>query len=181
MTLFCTDPSRLLSETRKKCRSVIYFSATLLPKEFYENMLCGKYDENRRFIRLPSPFPRENLGLYAVTSVSTRYDSRYTSVAIGTDAETYRCVYDKDGKLIYDTLNPDPELRKIPIHQAVIIAGLKYNPEKKQWDGGKIHNPGNRLEKANCTVDFVDDGKYVRVFGNLMGIGKSVYWKVVKE
>lgn len=89
-------------------------------------------------------------------------------------------VYDKDGKLVYDTLNPDPELRKIPIHQAVIIAGLKYNPAKKQWDGGKIHNPGNRLEKANCTVDFVDDGKTVRVFGNLMGIGKSVYWKVVE-
>ncbi len=88
--------------------------------------------------------------------------------------------YGKDGKLIYDTLNPDPELRKIPIHQAVIIAGLKYNPAKKQWDGGKIHNPGNRLEKANCTVDFVDDGKTVRVFGNLMGIGKSVYWKVVE-
>lgn len=89
-------------------------------------------------------------------------------------------VYDKDGKLVYDTLNPDPELRKIPVHQAVIIAGLKYNPAKKQWDGGKIHNPGNRLEKANCTVDFVDDGKTVRVFGNLMGIGKSVYWKVVE-
>lgn len=89
-------------------------------------------------------------------------------------------VYDENGKMIYDTLNPDPELRKIPIHQAVIISGLKYNPDKKQWDGGKIHNPGNRLEKANCTVDFVDDGKTIRVFGNLMGIGKSVYWKVVE-
>lgn len=100
---------------------------------------------------------------------------------------TYRCQcvegkpeYDKDGKLIYDTLNPDPELRKIPVHEAIIIAGLKYNASKKQWDGGKIHNPGNKLETANCTVDFVDGGKYVRVFGNLMGIGKSVYWKVVE-
>lgn len=100
---------------------------------------------------------------------------------------TYRCQcvdgkpeYDKDGKLVYDTLNPEPELRKIPVHKAIIISGLKYNASKKQWDGGKIHNPGNKLETANCTVDFVDGGKYVRVFGNLMGIGKSVYWKVVE-
>ena len=100
---------------------------------------------------------------------------------------TYRCQcvdgkpeYDKDGKLVYDTLNPEPELRKIPVHKAIIISGLKYNASKKQWDGGKIHNPGNKLETANCTVDFVDGGKTIRVFGNLMGIGKNVYWKVVE-
>lgn len=99
---------------------------------------------------------------------------------------TYRCrtiggkpEYDENGKMKLDEFNPEPSLRKIPIHQAIIISGLRYNAEKKQWDGGKIHNPLKRIEKANCTVDFVDGGKTLRVFGNLLGIGKSVYWKAL--
>lgn len=100
---------------------------------------------------------------------------------------TYNCqmtgqqpAYDKDGKVLLDELNPEAKYRNLPLHQAIIISGLVYNPEKKQWDGGKIHNPLKRLEKANCTVDFVDGGKTIRVFGNLMGIGKSVYWQVLE-
>jgi len=85
--------------------------------------------------------------------------------------------YDEEGKVALDKFNPEPSLRNIPIHEAVIISGLKYNAEKQQWEGGKIHNPINKIESANCTVDFVDDGKTLRVFGNLMGIGKNVYWK----
>lgn len=97
---------------------------------------------------------------------------------------TYRCKtvggkpeYDENGNVKLDEYNPEPSLRNIPIHEAVIISGLKYNAEKKQWEGGKIHNPINKVESANCTVDFVDDGKTLRVFGNLMGIGKNVYWQ----
>jgi len=78
--LFCIDPSRLLTETRNKCRSVIYFSATLLPNEYYENMLCGEYDLNRKFIRLPSPFPHENQLISIFSNVSTRYKDRESSV-----------------------------------------------------------------------------------------------------
>ena len=37
-------------------------------------------------------------------SVSTRYDKKYPTVAIGTDAVTYRSVFDKDGKLLSRTL-----------------------------------------------------------------------------
>ena len=36
-------------------------------------------------------------------SASTAYDSKYTDVAVGTRATTYRCVYDKDGNLISRT------------------------------------------------------------------------------
>lgn len=99
------------------------------------------------------------------------------------DDGTYYCqlyggqpVYDKHGKMYLDVNNPDPALRNIPAHEAIIISGLKYNADKKIWEDGKIHNPQNRLMKANCTLEFVDDGKTVKIFGNLMGIGKSVYW-----
>ena len=89
-------------------------------------------------------------------------------------------VYDDNGKLVLDELNPDPEYRNVPIHQAVIITGLKYNAEQKQWDGGKIHHPWKKMMKASCTVDFVDGGKIIRVKGHVAGIGQSKYWKVEK-
>ena len=88
--------------------------------------------------------------------------------------------YDKNGNLMLDKNNPVPELRELPLHEAVIISGLRYNAEKKQWDGGKIHHPLIKALKANATVDFVDDGKTVRVRGTIAGIGASRYWKKLK-
>ena len=97
---------------------------------------------------------------------------------------TYRCQtmgdkpsYDKDGNIMLDKYNPVPELRSLPLHQAVIISGLRYNKEKKQWDGGKIHHPLRKLLKADATVDFVDDGKTIRVRGTVAGMGASRYWE----
>lgn len=99
---------------------------------------------------------------------------------------TYRCrtaegnpIYEKDGSLMLDKLNPNPELRNIPIHEAIIIQDLKYIPSKKQWEG-RIHNPFNKLEKADCTVDFVEGGKTLRVRGHIGPIGASRYWKVIE-
>ena len=89
-------------------------------------------------------------------------------------------VYDENGKLKLDEFNPDPAYRNIPLHKAVIITGLKYNAEEKQWDGGKIHHPLKKMMKANCTVDFVDGGKIIRVRGHVAGIGQSKYWKCEK-
>lgn len=123
------------------------------------------------------------VGNYLIVDESGTTNARIYKLKDG----TYNCQmtgqkpdYDKNGKIRLDELNPEPKYRNIPLHQSIIISGLVYNAEKKQWDGGKIHNPLKRLEKANCTVDFVDGGKTIRVFGNLMGIGKNVYWQVVE-
>lgn len=123
------------------------------------------------------------VGNYLIVDESGTTNARIYKLKDG----TYNCQmtgqkpdYDKNGKVLLDEFNPEPKYRNIPLHQSIIISGLVYNPEKKQWDGGKIHNPLKRLEKANCIVDFVDGGKTIRVFGNLMGMGKNVYWKVVE-
>ena len=99
---------------------------------------------------------------------------------------TYYCqtfgekpAYDKDGKMRLDKYNPDPKLRNTPLHQAIVISGLKYNAQKKQWDGGKIHHPLRKMLKADCTVDFVDGGKTLRVRGHIGKFGQNKYWQLV--
>ena len=52
----------------------MFFSATLTPADYFSDILGGGKDS--RSVSLPSPFPRENLGLYALTSVSTRFEDR---------------------------------------------------------------------------------------------------------
>lgn len=76
--LFCVDPSRLISETCGKCRAVVFFSATLLPKEYYTKLLGGKGEAE--FIRLPSPFARDNLMISIYAGVSARFKDRERSL-----------------------------------------------------------------------------------------------------
>lgn len=95
---------------------------------------------------------------------------------------TYKCQItwlkeDKDanGNKYLDTKNPDKSLRNTPSDRIVLINGLKYNPEKKQWDGAKIYDPQRGI-KANVTASF-SNAKTLKLRGSVMGIGETVYWK----
>ena len=78
--LFCIDPSYLLQQMSKGYRSKVFFSATLLPFQYYLDML-GK-NENDYSLALPSPFPKENTNVW-IQPLSTRYRDRdYTIDAI---------------------------------------------------------------------------------------------------
>lgn len=98
--LFCVDPSRLISETCDKCKATVYFSATLLPSDYYLKMLGGKDREKTepKFIRLPSPFPRENLMISIYSSISTRYNDREKS--LGTAVDIIAATVEKTGNYI---------------------------------------------------------------------------------
>ncbi len=74
--IYPVDPREKIREACKKWRSVIFFSATLLPQAYYFDLLAG--EEGDPFLNLPSPFPRENLfvGLCPVdVSYSQRFDT----------------------------------------------------------------------------------------------------------
>jgi Rad3-related DNA helicase len=77
--LFCIDASKLLQEKIQKAKAAVFFSATLLPMQYYIYMLGG--DENSYNMRLQSSFPRENLGLCVMNRISTRYKDRENSKA----------------------------------------------------------------------------------------------------
>ena len=60
-----------------------------------------------------------------------------------------------------------------------LVKGIKYNAEKKRWDGAKISDPTRGI-KANCTILFNKDGM-LQVSGKVMGIGETHLWKPISE
>ena len=74
--LTCLDASTKLNALIKDKMSVIFFSATLTPYEYYRNVLIGKDTDFVRHFALSSPFPPENLEVMIETDISTTYKER---------------------------------------------------------------------------------------------------------
>ncbi len=88
LKLYCVDSSYLLGEALKRSRASILFSATLTPLEYYMDLLGGKADDY--YMRLSSPFPRDNLCLIIRDDISTRYrDRQYTYLDLVDSIETF--------------------------------------------------------------------------------------------
>ena len=83
LQLLCLDPAPFVEASLSAGRSAALFSATLTPPSYYRGVLgCA----DARAVALPSPFPAENLGLYCMANISTRYRDRETSVQAVSDA-----------------------------------------------------------------------------------------------
>jgi DNA excision repair protein ERCC-2 len=79
LKLFCIDPARQMADALTRCRSAIFFSATLTPFDYFNTLLGG--DERTRHLRLASPFPRENLCLMIDGRISTYFHERHQTAA----------------------------------------------------------------------------------------------------
>ena len=75
LQLFCRDPSLIFSGLIQRSASAIFFSATFYPRTYYQTILFGDRIEPYA-IELPSPFPRENLGLFIHRGIETTYRRR---------------------------------------------------------------------------------------------------------
>lgn len=75
--LLCLDPAPRIREIVGRFKSAAHFSATLTPPDFFRDALGGQPADP--ILRLPSPFPRENLGLIIASHVSTEYRDRAAS------------------------------------------------------------------------------------------------------
>ena len=83
LQLLCLDPAPFVEASLSAGRCAALFSATLTPPSYYRGVLgCA----DARAVALPSPFPAENLGLYCMANISTRYRDRETSVQAVSDA-----------------------------------------------------------------------------------------------
>lgn len=86
--LYCIHPAKNLSECIEKGNATVFFSATMLPITYYKELLHD--DEEDYAIYIPSPFPKENRGLFAGVDVSSRYRLRgpqqYRKMAFYLDA-----------------------------------------------------------------------------------------------
>lgn len=81
--LFCVDPSFIMSETLKRGKSAIFFSATLTPLPYYREILGGSPEDS--LVSLPSPFDVKNRCILVATDVSTKYQNREKSHSILAD------------------------------------------------------------------------------------------------
>lgn len=78
VSIKCLNASHYLLETiQQYCKSAVFFSATLEPIHYYKSLLTQSKGTDVKF---PSSFPQENLLLYIVDEISTRYLDREQSV-----------------------------------------------------------------------------------------------------
>lgn len=85
---------------------------------------------------------------------------------------------DKNGNKRKDVNNPDKKLRNVDIDKVVIVNGLKYDAEEKEWNGAKIYDPSKGF-RVNVEAEFVEPKK-LKLFGNIWGIGTTIYWTKIK-
>ncbi|MFT5874350.1 MAG: DNA excision repair protein ERCC-2 [Clostridium sp.] len=77
LKIFCLDPSKLLREASKRGRSVIYFSATLLPLSYFKEILGGESKDYH--LTLDTPFDKNKLNVMIAKDISTKYKYRENS------------------------------------------------------------------------------------------------------
>ena len=77
VNLLCLDPSGELNILLNRAVASVLFSATLTPLSYFADVLGG--GDSPRTMALPSPYDRDNFGLFVVEGVSTRYSQRRES------------------------------------------------------------------------------------------------------
>jgi DNA excision repair protein ERCC-2 len=77
LKLFCLDPSKLLREASKRGKSVVYFSATLLPLLYFKEILGGESEDYH--LTLDSPFDKNKQRVMIVKDISTKFKHRENS------------------------------------------------------------------------------------------------------
>jgi DNA excision repair protein ERCC-2 len=78
LKILCKDPSRFLGERIAGFYAAIGMSATLVPPEFFREVL-GFDRDITRLVSFPSPFPQENRKVLVVPGVWTTYRLRHRS------------------------------------------------------------------------------------------------------
>ena len=78
LKLFCINPADRMKAALARCRSAVFFSATLTPAAYFRQLFgCS---DAAYGLTLPSPFPKENFCLLMATGISTRYRNRENSL-----------------------------------------------------------------------------------------------------
>lgn len=75
--IFCLDPAPMLATPLGRSRSTIFFSATLLPMDYFMQLLTGEVKHPSRVFQ--SPFPLENVSLLIHNGIATKYEQRVDS------------------------------------------------------------------------------------------------------
>jgi len=77
--LFCLDPAGQLKAALQRCRAAVFFSATLTPAGYFQEILGCTPDTTR--MAIGSPFPCDRLRVFVARDIVTYYKQRQASIA----------------------------------------------------------------------------------------------------
>jgi DNA excision repair protein ERCC-2 len=97
--LFCLDPAPMLAVPLERSQATVFFSATLLPMDYFMKLLTGAAAHPRQIF--PSPFPQENTCLLINNQISTKYARRADSYAAIASAIETVCSTHVGNYLVY--------------------------------------------------------------------------------
>lgn len=83
LTQYCINPAKRLGEAFERASSSVLFSATLSPDDYYRTLWGTSKDA--RYLDLASPFPKDNLGVFVATHLSTSFRHRQATYASVTE------------------------------------------------------------------------------------------------
>ncbi len=121
------------------------------------------------------------VGEYLTDRGGSKSKVRVTKNAQGTyDAQVFwvEKPQDSEGKKRKDVKNPDKKLRNVDIDKVVVVRGLKYDAEDKEWGGAKIYDPSKGI-RVNVTAEF-ESANRLKLRGTILGIGTTLYWQKIK-
>ena len=121
------------------------------------------------------------VGEYLTDRGGSKSKVRITKNAQGTyDAQVFwvENPLDKDGKKRKDVKNPDKSLRNVDIDKVVLVRGLKFDADDKEWSGAKIYDPTKGI-RVNATAKFETANK-LKLRATILGIGQTIYWQKIK-
>lgn len=121
------------------------------------------------------------VGEYLTDRGGSKSKVRITKNAQGTyDAQVFwvENPLDKEGKKRKDVKNPDKTLRNVDIDKVVLVRGLKFDAEDKEWSGAKIYDPTKGI-RVNATAKFESANK-LKLRATILGIGQTIYWQKIK-
>ena len=81
---------------------------------------------------------------------------------------------DRNGNKRKDSKNPNANLRNVDLDKVVLIKGLKYDADDEEWTDTDIYDPTSG-KIYSVDIEF-KDSRTLEVYGNIWGIGKTVYW-----
>lgn len=122
------------------------------------------------------------LGNYLSLKDGSKSKIKITKAADGTyTAQVYwvEKALDANGNKRKDVKNPDKSLRNVDLDKVILVKGLKYDADDKEWTDTKIYDPGSG-KIYSVDIEF-KDAKTLKVYGNILGIGKTVYWTRIEE
>lgn len=152
LKLLCVNPSSNLQRILDKGRSTIFFSATMIPVNYYRSLLTTKGDTYAVYI--PSPFEQRKRLILAGSDVSSRYKRRghdeYVRIA-----SYIRIITEKKAgnyMVFFPSYQMMADVRDIYTTAFTDIGGESAVPEDPENDRTQEANSRNRSSSGNTNT-----------------------------